>query len=52
MAYLKHLLLILLVYNPIKALAKLAMLKYLQKGIRPSILAEMQNNNLKLKSFI
>ena len=43
--------LILLVYNLVKALAKLTILKYFQKDLRPLILAKLQNKYLELKSF-
>ena len=48
----KHLQLILLAYKLVGALVKPTMLKYLQKDLRPSIVAELQNENHKLKSFV
>ena len=43
---------ILLAYNPVGALAKLTMLRYFWKILRPSILAKLQNEDLKLKNFV
>lgn len=51
-ANLKHLQLILLDYNLIKALAKPTMLKYFQKDLKFFILAKLQNKDLELKSFV
>lgn len=51
-AYLEHLQSILLAYNPVKASAKPTMLRYFQKGLQPSILAELQNEDHELKSFV
>ena len=50
-AHLEHLQLILLAYNPIGAPAKFTMLRYFQKGLRPSILAKLQNENHELENF-
>ena len=50
-AHLKYLQLILLAYNPIGALAKPTMLRYFQKGLQPSILVNLQNEDHKLKNF-
>lgn len=52
MAHFKHLQSIFLEYNLIKALTKLTILKYLQEGLKSSILAELQNKDLKLESFV
>ena len=51
-AYLKHLQLILLAYNPIRAPAKSTILKYFWEGLRPSILAKLQNKDFELGSFV
>ena len=45
-AHLKHLQLILLAYEPVRAPAKPTMLRYFQKNLRPSILAKPQNEDL------
>ena len=45
-AHLKHLQSILLAYNSVRASAKLTMFKYFWEGLRPSILAELQNKDL------
>ena len=45
-AHLKHLQSILLAYDPVGAPAKLTMLRYFQEGLRPFILAELQNEDL------
>ena len=49
--HLEHLQLILLAYDPIRALAVPTMLRYFWKGLRPSILAELQNKDHKLENF-
>ena len=51
-AYLKYLQSIFLEYDPIEAPTKLMMLRYFREGLRPSILAKLQNENLELKSFV
>ena len=43
---------ILLAYNPVGAPAKPTMLKYFQEGLRPSILAELQNEDHELENFL
>ena len=52
MAHFKHLQSILLAYDPVEALAKPTMLRYFQKGLRPSILAELQNEDHELENFL
>ena len=51
-AHLEHLRSILLEYDPIGAPTEPTMLKYFRKGSRLSILAEVQNEDLELKSFV
>ena len=51
-AYLKHLQSILLEYDSIGAFGKPTMLRYFQEDLRPFILAELQNEDLELKSFV
>ena len=51
-AHFKYLQSILLEYDLIKVLAKLTILKYFWKGLKPSILAELQNEDFKLESFV
>ena len=51
-AQLEHLQLILLAYNLVGALAEPTMLRYFQEGLRPFILAELQNEDHELKSFL
>lgn len=43
---------ILIKYNLIEASTKSILLKYFQKCLRLSILAKLQNENLKVESFI
>lgn len=50
-AHLKHLQSILLKSDPTRAQTKLIMLKYFQKDLKLSILAELEYQNLELKSF-
>ena len=50
--HLKHLQSILLEYDPIRVPSKPTMLKYFQEGLRPFILAKLQNQDLKLESFV
>ena len=40
-----------LIYNLVRASTKSAMLKYFQKGLKPSIFAKLQNKNLELENF-
>ena len=47
-----HLQSILLAFNLVKASAKSTMLKYFWKGLKPSILAELENKDLKLENFL
>ena len=51
-AYLEHLQLILLLYDPVGAPTKPMILRYFQKGLRTSILAELQNEDHELESFV
>ena len=51
-AHLKHLQSILLAYNPVRAPAEPTMLRYFREGLRPSILAELQNENHELENFL
>ena len=50
-AHLEHLQSILLEYNPVGAPTKPTMLRYFRKGLKPSILAELEHWDLRLKSF-
>ena len=50
-AHLEDLQYILLEYDQVRALSKSTMLKYFQKGPKPSILAELEHQNLELKNF-
>ena len=50
-AYLKHLQSILLKYDPVGAPIKPTMLKYFRKGLKPSVLAELEHWDLELESF-
>lgn len=50
-AYFKHLQLILLEYNLIETVTEPTMLSYFQEDLNSSILAKLQNKNLKLESF-
>ena len=45
-AHLEHLQSILLAYDPVGAPAEPTMLRYFREGLRPSILAELQNEDL------
>ena len=49
--YLEDLQSILLKYNPVGALTKPTMLKYFREDLKPSVLTEIKNWDLKLKSF-
>ena len=51
-AHLKHLQSILLEYDPIGAPTEPTMLRYFREGLRPSILAELQNKDLELENFV
>ena len=51
-AHLEHLQLILLAYNPVGVPAEPTMLRYFREGPRPPILAELQNEDLELESFV
>ena len=51
-AYLEPLQSILLDYDPVRAPTEPTMLRYFQEGLRPSILAELQNKDLELESFV
>ena len=51
-AHLEHLQSILLAYDPVGAPAEPTMLRYFREGLRPSILAELQNEDLELESFV
>ena len=51
-AHLKHLQSILLAYDPVGAPAEPTMLRYFREGLRPSILAELQNEDHELESFV
>ena len=50
-AYLEHLQSILLEYDPIRAPTKPIMLRYFREGLKPSVLAELEHQNLELESF-
>ena len=50
-ANLEHLQSILLEYDPVGALTKPRMLRYFQKGLKPSVLAELEHRDFELKSF-
>ena len=52
MAYSKHLQSVLLAYKSVRALAKFTMLRYFWEGLKPSILAKLQNKNLELESVL
>ena len=49
--YLKHLQSILLEYNPVRTPTKPTMLRYSRKSLKPSILAKLEYQDLKLESF-
>ena len=51
-AHLEHLQLILLAYDPVGAPAEPTMLRYFREGLRPSILAELQNEDHELENFL
>ena len=51
-AHFEHLQSILLAYNPVGAPAESTMLRYFREGLRPSILAELQNEDHELESFV
>lgn len=51
-AHLKHLQSILSEYNPVGAPIKSTMLRYFFEGLKPSILAKLQNKDLELESFV
>ena len=50
-AYLEHLQSILLEYDPVGAPTKPTMLRYFRKGLKPSVLAELEYQDLELESF-
>ena len=50
-AHLEHLQSILLEYDPIRASTKTTMLRYFREGLKPSVLAELEYQNLGLESF-
>ena len=49
--HLKHLQSILLEYDPVGASTKPTMLKYFREDLNPSVLAELEHQNLELESF-
>ena len=51
-AHLEHLQSILLAYDPVGAPAEPTMLRYFREGLRPSILAELQNEDHELENFL
>ena len=51
-AHLEHLQSILLAYDPVGAPTEPTMLRYFQEGLRPSILAELQNEDHELENFL
>ena len=50
-AHLEHLQSILLEYDPVGAPTKPTMLRYFREGLKPSILAELEHQDLELESF-
>ena len=50
-AHLEYLRSILLEYNPVRAPTKSTMLKYFWEGPKPSVLAELEHQDLELESF-
>ena len=50
-AHLKHLQFILLEYDPVGAPTKLTILRYFQEGLKPSVLTELEHQDLELESF-
>ena len=50
-AHLEHLQSILLEYDPVGAPTKPTMLRYFRKGLKPSVLAKLEHQNLELESF-
>ena len=50
-AHLEHLQSILLEYNPVGAPTKPTMLRYFRKGLKPSVLAKLEHQDLDLESF-
>ena len=50
-AHLEHLQSILLEYNLVGALTKLTMLRYFRKGLKSSVLVELEHWDLELESF-
>ena len=50
-AYLEHLQSILLEYNPVRAPTKPTIFRYFREGLKPSILAEFEHQDLELESF-
>ena len=50
-AHLGHLQSILLEYNPVRAPTKLTMLRYFRKGLKLSVLAELEHQDLELEDF-
>ena len=51
-AHFEHLQSILLAYDPVVAPAKPTIFIYFREGLQPSILAKLQNKDLKLESFV
>ena len=51
-AHFEHLQSILLAYDPVGAPTKPTILRYFRKGLRPSILAELQNEDHELENFL
>lgn len=51
-AHLEHLQSILIEYDPVGAPAEPMMLRYFREGLKPSILAELQHQDLELESYI
>ena len=49
-AHLEHLLSILLEYDQVGAPTKSIMFRYFREGLKPSVLAELEHQNLELKS--
>ena len=50
-AHLEYLQPILLEYNPVGVPTKPIMLRYFREGLKPSVLAELEHQDLKLESF-
>ena len=49
--YLKYLQSILLEYNPVGAPTEPTMFRYFRKGLKPSVLVELEHQDLKLENF-